>query len=381
MPSTTLAMSAKANLMKSQGIPVINLAVGEPDYDTPLEIKEAAHKAMMDGKTKYTDVNGIRELREAIAIKLERENNLKYNIDEIIVSSGAKQVIFNALFATINPGDEVIVPAPYWLSYIDMILLLGGKPVIVSCDEENNFKLTAAQLKKNITSKTKWVIINSPNNPTGAVYSYEDLQALAQVLIEYPNIFILSDDIYEYLIFDDKKFYSLAQIPELFQRTLTVNGFSKSYAMTGWRLGYGAGPKELIQKMALIQSHTTSHPNSIAQYAVIDVLKYPIPFVYEKIKLMESKRNLFISLLREIPKLQIFPPEGAFYIWIDCKDMMKDRNLKNSHEMSMYFLEKSLVVGAAGAAFGNDDYIRFSYATSEQNLIKAAEMIKNICSI
>ena len=381
-PSATLTMSSKAAEMRAKGMPVINLAVGEPDYDTPNAIKEAAHKAIDEGKTKYTAVEGIKPLREAICNKFARENNLHYTPEEIIVSSGAKQTIFLALASTINDGDEVILLAPYWLSYMDMILLTGGTPIVVLCPSHNNFKVTPQQLADAITPKTKWLMINSPSNPTGSIYSEAELYALGQVLLAYPNVMIMSDDIYEHMIYDEQKFYTIAQVvPELKNRVLTVNGGSKSYAMTGWRFGYGAGHIELIKAMIIVQSHSTSHTSSITQYAVIDALNGKQDFLEENKKLLQKRRDIFYNLLIQIPFLQCKKPAGAFYMWVDCSDVIKNSNgkIKDSSEFCIYLLEKAMVIGAPGEAFGMANYIRFSYTVKDADIIEACERIKKAC--
>lgn len=379
-PSATLTMSAKAAEMKSMGLPVINLAVGEPDYDTPDAIKVVAKKAIDDGKTKYTSVEGIKPLREAICTKFLRENELSYTPEQIIVSSGAKQTLFVALASTINPGDEVILLAPYWLSYMDMILLSGGTPVIVNCTPNNHFKVTPEQLQSAITPQTKWVIINSPSNPTGAVYSKDELKAIGNMLLKYPHVMIMSDDIYEHMLYDEQKFYTIAQVvPELKNRTLTVNGASKSYSMTGWRLGYGAGPIELIKAMTIVQSHSTSHACSISQYAVVNALNGEQEFLSEYKVLLQKRRDIFFEGLSKISQLKLQKPAGAFYLWIDCSDVIQNSNgkIKNSTEFCMYLLEKAMVIGAPGDAFGMPNYIRFSYTVKQEELIEACKRIQD----
>ena len=381
-PSATLTMSAKAAAMKAEGLPVINLAVGEPDYDTPDSIKAEAKKAIDSGKTKYTPVEGVKALREAICAKFLRENDLAYKYDQVIVSSGAKQTLFVALAATINEGDEVILPAPFWLSYLDMVLLAGGTPVIVECGPENGFKITPKQLQDAITPRTKWVIINSPSNPTGAVYSEAELYALGQVLIKNPHVMTMSDDIYEHMIYDNQKFYTIAQVvPELKDRTLTVNGASKSYSMTGWRLGYGAGPIELIKAMAIIQSHTTSHASSISQYAVIESLNGAQEFLPKYRNLLQKRRDIFFEGLSKIPFLKCQKPSGAFYMWVDCSEVIEgsNGNLRDGYDFAMYLLEKAMVVGAPGEPFGMANYIRFSYTVSESDIVESCKRIEKAC--
>ena len=381
-PSVTLTMSAKAATMKAEGLPVINLAVGEPDYDTPNTIKALAKKAIDSGKTKYTPVEGVKILREAISAKFLRENNLSYTPEQIIVSSGAKQSLFLGLAATINHGDEVILPAPFWLSYMDMTLLAGGKPIIVQCGPSTGFKLTPQQLQEAITDKTKWLMLNSPSNPTGALYTEAELYGLGQILLQYPHVMIMSDDIYEHMIYDNQKFYTIAEVvPELKNRTLTVNGASKAYSMTGWRIGYAAGPLELIKAMAIVQSHTTSHTSSISQYAVIDALNGDQDFIPGCIKLLQKRRDIFYEGLLRIPFLKCTKPAGAFYMWVDCNDVINNSNgkLKNSNDFAMYLLEKALVIGAPSDAFGMPNYIRFSYTVSDNDIIEACKRIEKAC--
>jgi aspartate aminotransferase len=381
-PSATLTMSGIAAKMRAEGLPVINLSVGEPDYDTPDSITNAAHQAIDNGKTKYTDVRGIKPLRDAICAKLLRENNVSYKPEQIIVSSGAKQTLAVALASTINPGDEVILPAPYWVSYMDMIFLVGGTPVVVNCNASNNFKLTPKLLQDAITPKTKWVIINSPSNPTGEIYSEAELYALGQVVLKNPHIMVMSDDIYEQMIYDNQKFYTMAQVvPELQDRILTVNGVSKSYSMTGWRLGYGAGPVELIDAMTIVQTHTTSHPSSISQYAVVDALNGAQDFLPGFRNALQKKRDLFFELISKIPFLKCKKPAGAFYMWVDCSNIIESSNgkIKDDNGFCMYLLEKSMVIGTQGSAFGAKNYIRFSYAVKEADIIEACKRIEKAC--
>ena len=376
--SVTFAMNAKAAELRAKGVSVINFVVGEPDYDTPNSIKRKAHEAIDAGKTKYTPVTGVIELRKAICNKFLRENELEYKPEEIIASAGAKQVLFSGFFATLNEGDEVIIPAPYWVSYPDIVVLAGGIPIIVECGNKNDFKITPQQLQNAITSKTKWLLLNSPSNPTGMVYSKDELIALGEVLKKHPHVLIMSDDIYEHMVYDEKKFYTIAQVvPELKNRTLVVNGVSKSYSMTGWRLGYGAGPVELIKAMGVVQSQSTSHPSSISQYAVIDALNGEQDFLEPNRKMFENRRNLFLNLLEDIPGINVIKPSGAFYLWVDCSEVIS--KLKNSDDFCMYLLEEGHVVTTPGSAFGNDNYLRFSYTTSEKDIIEGCKRIKEIC--
>lgn len=383
-PSPTLAITAKALELKTAGYNIISLSAGEPDYDTPLHIKNAAKIALDEGKTKYTPVEGIKPLKEAICAKFERENGLSYHPNEVLVGVGAKQIIFNALLATINPGDEVIILAPYWVSYIDMVELAEGTPIIVNSREENGFKVNAKEIEKAITPSTKWLLINSPNNPTGSSYSYTELKEIAEMLTRHPHVHILMDDIYEHIIFDNHKFVTLAQVePSLKPRILTVNGVSKSYSMTGWRIGYGAGPKSIIEAMAIIQSQSTSNACSISQYAALAALNGPQDCLEQGRLLFEGRRNMVVDLINEIEGLSCNLPSGAFYLFINCKDMIgtkADRSIQSSEDFCTYLLEKALVAAVPGEAFGAPGYIRISYATSDDILREACARIKKICS-
>ena len=318
-PSATIAISNKAMAMQAEGKNVIGLAAGEPDFDTPDNIKDAAIAAIKKGKTKYTAVDGIAELKKAIVDKFARENGLTYKTSQVSVGTGGKQVLFNALLATVNPGDEVIVPAPYWVSYPDIVMLAGGVPVIVQGKPENGFKLQAADLDKAITPKTKWLILNSPSNPSGAAYSHAEMKALTDVLLKHPHVWILTDDMYEHLVYDDFKFVTPAQVePKLYDRTLTMNGVSKSYCMTGWRIGYAAGPEALIKAMGKLQSQSTSNPSSIAQWAAVEALNGPQGFIAEHNKVFKERRDLVVSMLNQAKGLQCATPEGAFYVYPSC---------------------------------------------------------------
>ncbi len=385
-PSSTLAINAKANELKAAGIDVISLGAGEPDFDTPINIKLAAIDAINAGFTKYTAVEGIRELKIAIKDKFLRENKLKYDLEEIIVSNGGKQVIYNAFMTTINEGDEVIIPAPYWVSYPDMVLLAGGNPIFISCEMQNNFKITPEQLENAITARTKWLIINSPSNPTGAAYTKEELAVLAKVLLKYPHVHILSDDIYEHVIYDDFRFYTIAQVaPELHDRTLTINGMSKAYSMTGWRIGYGAGPKELIKNMTIIQSQSTSNACSISQKAAVEALNGPQDFIEPNKLGFKRKRDLTISILSEIKGISCTRPEGAFYLFPSCKDLLGKSTLSGEIintdiDFCKYLLEDAKVAAVPGSAFGLPGYFRISYATSEQLLADACTRIRKSCA-
>ena len=379
-PSPTIAVSQKARELKAAGKDVIGLGAGEPDFDTPENIKKAAIEAINKGETKYTAVDGTPALKKAIVDKFKRENNLDYSTEQISVGTGGKQIIFNAILATVNPGDEVIIPAPYWVSYPDIVLLAGGTPKIVKCSEKNKFKITPDELKKNITKKTKWIIINSPSNPTGAGYTQKELEALGEVLKKNKNVFILSDDIYEHLTYDDFKFFTIAQINELKDRTLTMNGVSKSYAMTGWRIGYGAGPKDIIKAMAKLQSQSTTNPSSISQAAAVEALNGTQDFIKTRAESFKERRDFVVKYLNSINGLSCLKPNGAFYVFPNCKKLLgKKTKLKTDKDFVEKLLEESLVAVVQGSAFGLDGYFRISYAISMDNLKKALERIKSFC--
>jgi len=377
-PSPTIAVSQKARELKAAGKDVIGLGAGEPDFDTPENIKKAAIDAINKGETKYTAVDGTPALKKAIVNKFKRENNLDYLPEQISVGTGGKQIIFNAILATVNPGDEVIIPAPYWVSYPDIVLLLGGTPRIVKCSEKNNFKITPDELKKNINKKTKWIIINSPSNPTGSGYTRKELEALGEVLKKNKNVFILSDDIYEHITYDDFKFYTIAQIKELKDRTLTMNGVSKSYAMTGWRIGYGAGPKDIIKAMAKLQSQSTTNPSSISQAAAVEALNGTQDFIKTRAESFKERRDFVLKYLNNIKGLSCLKPNGAFYAFPNCQKLLGTK-LKTDKDFVEKLLEEALVAVVQGSAFGLDGYFRISYATSMDNLKKALERIKSFC--
>ena len=379
-PSPTIAVTQKARELKAKGKDVIGLGAGEPDFDTPDNIKKAAIRAIKNGDTKYTAVDGTLALKEAIVNKFKRENKLKYSVDQITVGSGGKQVIYNAFMATLNKGDEVIIPAPFWVSYPDMVLLAGGKPKIVKCNEQEGFKLTPQKLKKAITKKTKWLILNSPSNPTGAGYTKKEIQDLAKVLISKKNVFILSDDIYEHVKYDNFNFFTIAQISKLKERTLTMNGVSKAYAMTGWRIGYAAGPKDIIKAIGKIQSQSTSNPSSISQAAAVEALNGNQGFIKKRSKAFEERRDFVVKSLNKIKGITCLTPNGAFYVFPSCKGLLnKKTKLNTDTEFVQKLLEKSNVAVVQGSAFGLDGYFRISYATSMQNLKKAMNRIKNFC--
>ena len=379
-PSPTIAVSQKARELKAAGKDVIGLGAGEPDFDTPENIKNAAMDAIKKGETKYTAVDGTPALKKAIVNKFKRENNLEYSTNEITVGTGGKQVIYNALMATLNKGDEVIIPAPYWVSYPDMVLLAGGNPKIVKCNENDGFKLTPKNLKKAITKKTKWLILNSPSNPTGASYTKEEIEALSEVLIKNKNVHILSDDIYEHITYDNFNFFTIAQVSKLKNRTLTMNGVSKSYAMTGWRIGYAAGPKEIIKAISKIQSQSTSNPSSISQAAAVEALNGTQDFIKERANAFKERRDFVVNSLNNIKGISCLKPSGAFYVFPSCKKLLgKKTKLKTDKDFVEKLLEEALVAVVQGSAFGLNGYFRISYATSMDNLKKALERIKSFC--
>ncbi|MEK6746642.1 MAG: pyridoxal phosphate-dependent aminotransferase [Pseudomonadota bacterium] len=384
-PSPTLAVTAKAAELKTAGKDVIGLGAGEPDFDTPEHIKNAAIEAIKKGETKYTAVAGTPALKKAIIDKFKRENGLEYAANQIVVGVGAKQIIFNALMATINAGDEVIIPAPYWVSYPDMVLFAEGTPITVSCLEKDGFKLKPDVLEKAITKKTKWLILNSPSNPTGSAYSKEELRALADVLLKHPQVMILSDDIYEHLLYDGFTFSTIAQIePRLYDRTLTVNGVSKAYAMTGWRIGYAGGSKSLITAIADIQSHSTSNACSISQAASVAALTGDQVFLQDWRKSFAGRRDLVVAALNNITGITCLKPEGAFYVFPNMQKLIgkktpQGKTISNSSEFCEYLLEEGLIAAVAGSAFGLEGYFRISYATSEAVLQKAMQRIKAAC--
>ncbi|MBP7710438.1 MAG: pyridoxal phosphate-dependent aminotransferase [Rickettsiales bacterium] len=384
--SPTIAVAMKAAELKAAGKDIISLGMGEPDFDTPQNIKDAAIVAINKGDTKYTAVDGTPALKKAIIAKFARENSLEYKASEIIVSTGAKQVIFNALLATINPEDEVIIPAPYWVSYPDMVLLAGGTPVIVESSEKNNFKITPEALEAKITAKTKWIILNSPSNPSGACYSATELKALADVLVRYPQVHVMADDIYEHLTFDNLKFATIAEVePKLFERTLIVNGVSKAYAMTGWRIGYGAGPEKLIKAMSIIQSQSTSSTSSISQAAAVEALNGVQDYIKNSGKIFESRRNMVVSLLNKIDGIECNTPNGAFYVFPSCKGLYGKKTasgkvIENDNDFAAYLLEEALVAVVPGIAFGAADFFRISYAASEEFLQNSMQRIADACA-
>ena len=379
-PSPTIAVSQKARELKAAGKDVVGLGAGEPDFDTPNNIKNAAIKAIRAGDTKYTAVDGTPVLKSAIIKKFKKENNLKYSLDEITVGTGGKQVLYNAFMATLNKGDEVIIPAPFWVSYPDMVLLAGGKPKIIKCSEANNFKLTPSKLKKAISKKTKWLILNSPSNPTGASYSKSEIKKLSKVLIKHKKVHILSDDIYEHISYDKSKYFTIAQISNLKNRTLTMNGVSKSYAMTGWRIGYAGGPKEIIKAIRKVQSQSTSNPSSVSQAAAVEALNGNQKFIKTRSKEFKKRRDFVVNSLNNIKGISCLKPNGAFYVFPSCKKLLGNKTkLKTDTEFVEKLLEKTNVAVVQGSAFGLSGYFRISYATSMQKLKKAMTRIKSFC--
>jgi aspartate aminotransferase len=383
-PSPTIAVTQKARELKAAGKDVIGLGAGEPDFDTPENIKQAAIKAINDGDTKYTAVDGTPDLKKAIVEKFKKENNLDYTADQITVGAGGKHVIYNAMMATLNEGDEVIVPAPYWVSYPDIVLLAGGKPVVMECDEKQSFKINPSDLEKFITPKTKWIILNSPSNPTGACYSEKDIREIAKVLEKHPHVYILSDDIYEHVTYEGFKFFTIAQIEGLKERVLTMNGVSKAYSMTGWRIGYAAGPKEIIKAIAKIQSQSTTNPSSISQAASVEALSGTQDFIKIRADSFQERRDFVVKALNDIDGIECLNPDGAFYVFPSCKGLMgkKDTNgkeIKSDTDFVQSLLENSGIAVVQGSAFGLEGFFRISYATSMDNLKKALEKISSFC--
>ena len=385
-PSPTIAVTNKARELKAAGKDVIGLGAGEPDFDTPENIKAAAIAAINDGKTKYTAVDGIPELKEAICAKFKRDNGLDYTPEQVTVGTGGKQVLYNALMATLNPGDEVLIPAPYWVSYPDMVLLAGGEPTFVEGQLQTKFKITPEQLDAAITPKTKWFIFNSPSNPTGAGYSHDELKALTDVLKKHPHVWIMTDDMYEHLAYDDFEFCTPAQVePELYDRTLTVNGVSKAYAMTGWRIGYAAGPKELIGAIRKIQSQSTSNPSSISQWAAVEALNGPQDFIKPNAKLFQGRRDLVVSMLNQATGLKCPTPEGAFYVYPSCEGLIgktapSGNVIGSDKDFANELLESEGVAVVFGEAFGLSPFFRISYATSNAVLEDACGRIQRFCA-
>ena len=383
-PSPTIAVTQKAKELKALGKDIIGLGAGEPDFDTPDNIKQAAIKAIKDGDTKYTAVDGTPALKNAIIKKFKRENNLDYQIDQITVGTGGKQVIYNAMMATLNEGDEVIIPAPYWVSYPDIVLLAGGTPIILECNEKQGFKINPSALEKSITKKTKWIILNSPSNPTGACYSEKDIKEIGKILEKHPHVFILSDDIYEHVMYGNFKFFTTAQINNLKDRVLTMNGVSKAYSMTGWRIGYAAGPKDIIKAIAKIQSQSTTNPSSISQAAAVEALNGVQNFIKDRAKSFQARRDFVVKALNAIEGIECLNPDGAFYVFPSCKELIgkkdsKGKEIKKDIDFVQSLLENNGIAVVQGSAFGLEGFFRISYATSMENLKKALEKIESFC--
>ena len=385
-PSATVTMTQLARELKNQGKDVVSLSAGEPDFDTPDHIKEAAIDAINRGETKYTAVDGIDELKEAIIKKFKNDNNLNFLKENISVAPGGKTIIYNAMMATLNPGDEVIIVAPYWVSYPDIVKLASGTPIIIKAKEENNFKISADDLEKNITKKTKWIIINSPSNPTGEVYSKAELTSLAKVIEKHPDLYILSDDIYEYLLYrGSEKFSTIAEIdPEVAKRTITMNGVSKAYSMTGWRIGYCAGPKKIIDAMRKLQSQSTSNPSSISQWAAVEALNGKKEFLKDWLLSFEERRDMVVGMINSANGLKCLKPKGAFYVYPSCNGIIgkktpDGRIIKNDKDFAMSLLESKSISVVHGEAFGLSPYFRISYATSMKKLKVACNRIIEFC--
>jgi aspartate aminotransferase len=385
-PSATIAVTDKARVLKAAGRNVIGLGVGEPDFDTPDNIKQAAIKAIESGRaSKYTAVDGIPELKAAIARKFKRENGLDYKPSQIIVGTGGKQVLYNAFMATLNPGDEVIIPAPYWVSYPDMVLLAGGEPVSVPTTVQSGYKLSAQALEKAITPKTKWLLLNSPSNPTGAAYTHAELKALTDVLVRHPHVWVMTDDMYEHLVYDDFEYFTPAQIePKLYERTLTINGVSKAYCMTGWRIGYAGGPEHLIKAMAMIQSQSTSNPTAVSQWASVEALDGPQDFIAKHNKIFKERRDLVVSMLNQAKGIKCPMPEGAFYVYPSCAETIgkttpSGKTLASDEDFVTELLEAEGVAVVHGSAFGLGPAFRISYATKTEDLEEACRRIQRFC--
>jgi aspartate aminotransferase len=385
-PSPTIAVTDKARALKAAGRNVIGLGAGEPDFDTPDNIKEAAIKAIREGRaSKYTQVDGIAELKQAVCAKFKKENGLDYKPSQITVGAGGKQVLYNAFMATLDPGDEVIIPAPYWVSYPDMVLLAGGTPVTLICKMDDGFKLKPEALEKAITLKTKWFLLNSPSNPSGAAYSRAELKALTEVLKKHPHVHVMTDDMYERLVYDDFKFFTPAQIePELYPRTLTINGTSKAYCMTGWRIGYAGGPEPLIKAMAMIQSQSTTNPAAASQWAAVEALTGPQDFIAKHNKIFKERRDLVVSMLNQASGIKCPTPEGAFYVYPSCEGTMgktapTGKKLVSDEDFVTELLEAEGVAVVQGAAFGLGPNFRISYATRTEDLEEACRRIQRFC--
>ena len=385
-PSPSGAAAQLARDLKSAGRDIINLAIGEPDFETPVHICEAATAAMRRGETRYTSVDGTPELKAAIIAKFKRENGLNYTADQISVANGAKQIIYNAMMATLGPGDEVIIPSPYWVSYTDIVLLAEGVPVVVAGPQNNGFKLRPEDLEAAITPRTKWLLLNSPSNPTGAVYTADELRALGEVVLRHPHVHVMTDDIYEHLLFDGRKFSTMAEVePRLFDRTLTINGASKAYSMTGWRIGYAGGPRPLINAMATLMGQSTANPASISQAAAVAALNGPQDFLAEQCAAFQHRRDVVVALINAVPGLSCHSPDGAFYVFPSCAGLLgkitpDGKHLKSDQDVVIYLLESAGVALVHGAAYGMSPYFRLSTATSLELLRDACERIHAACS-
>ena len=385
-PSPTLAATDRARALKAAGKDIVGLSAGEPDFDTPANIRAAAKAAIDRGDTRYTDTGGTPDLKKAISAKFKRENGLDYAPNQIIVSTGGKQVLFNALMATLNPGDEVVIPAPYWVTYPDIVALAEAEPVAVACPAENGFKLKPADLETAIGPKTKWLILNSPSNPSGAAYTKAELRAVADVLLRHPQVWILTDDMYEHVLYDDFEFATIAQVePKLYPRTLTLNGVSKAYCMTGWRIGYAGGPKELIAAMTMLQSQSTSNPSSVSQAASVEALNGPQDFIPKHNAIFKERRDLVVSMLNQATGLHCPKPEGAFYVYPSCAGTIGKRTpegkaIADDTDFIGYLLDTEGVAVVQGAAFGLSPHFRISYATSTELLEKACQRIQRACA-
>jgi len=385
-PSATLAMSARVNALKAEGVDVIGLSAGEPDFDTPDFVKEAGIAAIRNNQTRYTDVDGTADVKEAVMFKFKRDNGLVYKRSQVTVNSGGKHTLFNALLATVDAGDEVIIPAPYWVSYPDIVNFAGGTPVFIEGPASQGYKITAAQLDAAITPRTKWVMLNSPSNPSGAAYSAEELKALADVLLRHPHVLVMTDDMYEHVWYASTPFATIAQVcPELHDRTLTVNGCSKAFSMTGWRIGFAGGPEWIIKAMGKLQSQSTSNPCSISQAAAVAALNGPQDFPVERNAAFEKRRDLVVSMINDTPGLQCPTPEGAFYVYPDASELMgkttpKGAVINTDEDLIAYFLEEAQVAAVHGAAFGLSPAFRISYATSEELLTEACTRIQRACA-
>ena len=385
-PSATMGVTQKAGELKAAGQNIISLGAGEPDFNTPAHIIEAAKKALDDGFTRYTAPNGIPELAEAISAKFKRDNGLDYAPSQIHVSCGGKPVIFNAFMATLNPGDEVIIPAPYWVSYPDITVMFGGKPVIVDCPAANNFKMTPEQLDAAITPKTKWLMLNSPSNPSGAAYTEDDLRALGEVLLRHPHVWIFMDDIYEHIVYDDFQFKTLAQVvPALWERTVTMNGMSKAYCMTGWRVGFAGGPDEIIKAMTKVQSQSISHTAAVSQVASVAALNGPHDFIAKHNKVFKDRRDLVVSMLNQAQGLDCPTPEGAFYVYPSCEGLIgktteDGKTIQSDEDFVTALLESEGVAAVHGAAFGLSPHFRISYATATDLLEDACARVQRFCA-